>query len=105
MDEIIKGRVAIAVNETIHQHQARYSEELVQKLEDLKRAYATTYSETTVGVLFHQAQEIGYQVQVLEARMDTLRDLEEDMQKALEGVNYASGEGKQRDIDISKIDD
>ncbi len=76
MQEIMRGRLAIAVNETIHKHQARYSEELVQKLKDLDYAYGATYKQAVIDVLRHQAH-------VLEARMDTLRDLEEDIQKVL----------------------
>ena len=60
------------IRELIHKHMQKYSVELQTKLEDLSTAYTSSYKEAVIGVIRHQ-------VQVLEARMDTLRDLEEDI--------------------------
>lgn len=84
-NDIIRGRIRIAVMETIHAHQTRYSEELQQKLEDLKYAYTTSYKQAVTDVMRHH-------VQVLEARMDTLRDLEEDVQKVLASRQEGAGD-------------
>ncbi len=67
-----KLRTDLDFRELIHTHEARISEELVRKLEDYKIAHTTPYKEAVIDVLRHQ-------IQVLEARMDTLRDLEEDL--------------------------
>jgi cob(I)alamin adenosyltransferase len=66
----------LSISETIHQHMARYSEELQQKLADYNYALATSYKEAVIDVMRTQ-------IKVLEARMDTLRDLDEDVQKII----------------------
>ncbi len=66
--EFTKTRTLLAVNEIINKHQERYIQELLVKNQDLQRALKSTYTP----VLRHQ-------VQVLEARLDTLEKLEKDI--------------------------
>lgn len=67
------------ISETIHKHMAKYSEELQQKLKDYEYAHTTSYKESVIGVMRTQ-------IKVLEARLDTLRDLDEDVQKIVKSA-------------------
>ena len=73
----------MTIQEIITKHMQRYSVELQQKLEDYKTSIVRGITPE-VRVVLRQ------QVKILEAKMDVLRDLDEDVQKESDGDEQKS---------------